>query len=80
MIPRSQNDGIYYLSLLYFFSFSFFDFLIESILKIEMEKMPWPQQQKLAEVKHKADLLMMELRQTVEAVKQKVLGLFFEIA
>ena len=64
MIPRSQKEGIYYLSLLY----------------IETEKMQWRPQQELAEVKHNADLLMMELRQTVEAVKQKVLGLFFEIA
>ena len=37
-----------------------------------MEKMQWRQQQELAEVKHNADLLMMELRQTVEAEKQKV--------
>ena len=41
-----------------------------------MEKMQWRQQQELAEVKHNADLLMMELRQTVEAEKQKVLGDF----
>jgi hypothetical protein len=45
-------------------------------LQIEMEKMQWRQQQELAEVKHNADLLMMELRQTVEAEKQKVLGDF----
>ena len=38
--------------------------------------MQWRQQQELAEVKHNADLLMMEFRQTVEAVKQKVLDDF----
>merc|ERR550539_572899 len=45
-------------------------------LQLEMEKMQWRHQQELAEVKHNADLLMMELRQTVEAEKQKVLGDF----
>merc|ERR1719189_2730484 len=42
-------------------------------LQIEMEKMQWRHQQELAEVKHNADLLMMELRQSVETEKQKVL-------
>lgn len=35
--------------------------------------MQWRHQQELAEVKHNADLLMMELRQSMEAEKQKVL-------
>ena len=41
-----------------------------------MEKMVYRHQQELAEVKHNADLLMMELRQTMEAEKQKVLADF----
>merc|ERR1719288_644521 len=45
-------------------------------LQIEMEKMQWRHQQELAEVKRNADLLMMELRQTMEAEKQKVLADF----
>merc|ERR1711997_763717 len=45
-------------------------------LEIEMEKRVYRHQQELAEVKHNADLLMMELRQTMEAEKQKVLGDF----
>merc|ERR1712038_549451 len=45
-------------------------------LQIEMEKMQWRHQQELAEVKHNADLLMMELRQRVETEKQKVLADF----
>lgn len=41
-----------------------------------MEKMQWRHQQELAEVKRNADLLMMELRQTMEAEKQKTLSDF----
>ena len=41
-----------------------------------MEKMQWRQQQELAEVKHNADLVMMEVRQSMEAEKQKVLSDF----
>ena len=41
-----------------------------------MEKMQWRHQQELTEVKHNADLLMMELRQSVETEKQKVLADF----
>ena len=38
--------------------------------------MQWRHQQELAEVKRNADLLMMELRQTMEAEKQKTLSDF----
>ena len=41
-----------------------------------MEKMQWRHQQELAEVKHNADLLMMELRQSLDAEKQKVMADF----
>ena len=35
--------------------------------------MQWRHQQELAEVKHNADLVVMELRQSMEAEKQKIL-------
>ena len=38
--------------------------------------MQWRHQQELAEVKHNADLLMMELRQSLDAEKQKVIADF----
>ena len=41
-----------------------------------MEKMQWRHQQELAEVKHNADLILMELRQSMEAEKQKVIADF----
>lgn len=43
-------------------------------LQIEMEKQQWRHQQELAEVKHNADLILMELRQSMENEKQKTLG------
>ena len=41
-----------------------------------MEKMQWRHQQELAEVKHNADLILMELRQSMEAEKQKCIADF----
>lgn len=45
-------------------------------LQLEMEKMQWRHQQELAEVKHNADLILMELRQSMEAEKQKCISDF----
>ena len=45
-------------------------------LQMELEKMQWRHQQELAEVKHNADLILMELRQSMEAEKQKVIADF----
>ena len=40
-------------------------------LQLEMEKMQWRHQQELAEVKHNADLVLMEMRQSMEVEKQR---------
>ena len=45
-------------------------------LQIEMEKMQWRHQQELQEVKHNADLIIVELRQSMEAEKQKYINDF----
>lgn len=38
--------------------------------------MQWRHQQEMAEVKHNADLILMELRQSMEAEKQKIISDF----
>lgn len=43
-------------------------------LQLEMEKMQWRHQQELSEVKHNADLILLELRQSMENEKQKAIG------
>ncbi|XP_059087825.1 MYND-type zinc finger-containing chromatin reader ZMYND8-like isoform X1 [Tigriopus californicus] len=43
-------------------------------LQLELEKMQWRHQQELAEVKHNADLILLELRQSMESEKQKTLN------
>ena len=40
-------------------------------LQMELEKMQWRHQQELAEVKHNADLVLMEMRQSMEVEKQR---------
>ena len=40
-------------------------------LQLELEKMRWRHQQELAEVKHNADLILMEMRQSMEVEKQR---------
>ena len=42
-------------------------------LQMECEKMAWRHQQELAEVKHNADLVLMEMRGTLEQEKQRAL-------
>jgi hypothetical protein len=42
-------------------------------LQLECEKMAWRHQQELAEVKHNADLVLMEMRGTLEQEKQRAL-------
>lgn len=44
------------------------------LLQLEMEKMQWRHQQELAELKHNADLIVVEMRQSLEAEKQKALA------
>merc|ERR1719166_105165 len=43
-------------------------------LQLELEKMQWRHQQELAEVKHNADLIMMEMRSSLEADKQRAIA------
>lgn len=43
-------------------------------LQLELEKMQWRHQQELAEVKHNADLILLELRQSMESEKQKTIN------
>ena len=45
-------------------------------LQLEMEKLQWRHQQELAEVKHNGDLILMELRKSMEAERQKALSDF----
>ena len=40
-------------------------------LQLELEKSQWRHQQELAEVKHNADLILMEMRQSMEVEKQR---------
>merc|ERR1719209_1104732 len=40
-------------------------------LQMELEKLQWRHQQELAEVKHNADLVLMEMRQSMEVEKQR---------
>ena len=40
-------------------------------MQIEMEKMQWTHQQELSEVKHNADLILMEMRASMEQEKQR---------
>jgi len=42
-------------------------------LQLECEKLQWRHQQELAEVKHNADLVIMEMRQAMDQEKQKAL-------
>ena len=42
-------------------------------MKVEIERAEWKHQQELAEMKHNADLVIMEMRQAMEAEKQKAL-------
>ena len=43
-------------------------------LQLELEKMQWRHQQEMAEVKHNADLVMMEMRNGMEQDKQRTLA------
>ncbi len=43
-------------------------------LQLELEKMQWRHQQELSEAKHNTDLILMEMRQSMEAEKQKLLS------
>ena len=43
-------------------------------LQLELEKMQWRHQQEMAEVKHNADLVMMEMRAGLEQDKQRTLA------
>lgn len=43
---------------------------------MELEKMQWRHQQELAESKHHTDLIVMELRQSMEAEKAKTIADF----
>lgn len=45
-------------------------------LQLEMEKLQWRHQQELAEVKHNSDLILVELRKSMEAERQKMLSDF----
>ena len=40
-------------------------------LQMELEKLQWRHQQELSEVKHNADLVLMEMRQSMEVEKQR---------
>lgn len=50
--------------------------LILRWLQLELEKMQWRHQQELAEAKHHTDLIVMELRQSLEAEKAKTIADF----
>merc|ERR1719474_1231138 len=43
-------------------------------LQMELEKMQWRHQQELAEVKHNADLILMEMRASLEQDKQRAIA------
>ena len=43
-------------------------------LQLELEKMQWRHQQELAEVKHNADLILMEMRASLEQDKQRAIA------
>ena len=43
-------------------------------LQLELEKMQWRHQQELSEVKHNADLILMEMRASMEQDKQRALA------
>merc|ERR1719411_1415949 len=43
-------------------------------LQMELEKMQWRHQQELAEVKHNADLILMEMRASMEQDKQRAIA------
>ena len=45
-------------------------------MQLELEKMQWRHQQELAEAKHHTDLIVMELRQSLEAEKAKTIADF----
>ncbi len=43
-------------------------------LQLEIEKMQWRHQQELSEVKHNNDLILLEMRQTMENERQKIIS------
>ncbi len=43
-------------------------------LQLEMEKMQWRHQQELSEAKHNRDLIILEMRQSMESERQKIIS------